>query len=243
MARTSRPTYRNLDPRRIVETVERLAIRVEERFPGAGLAEVAADLADVGRLTARRARNLRAVFLGVRTLTALVILVWLAGEVMLLGLLGEELFGYRVQVLEIAQGVEAAVNLSLVAAAGVWFLITLEQRIKRARLQTWLGELRAFAHVVDMHQLTKDPTVIGGPPTSSSPERGLTRFELARYLDYCAEMLSLIGKLCAVYAESTTDSVAIAACADVENLTSDLARKIWQKITLLAELDDHRGPD
>ncbi|MEI9900769.1 MAG: hypothetical protein WDN31_12330 [Hyphomicrobium sp.] len=46
-----------------------------------------------------------------------------------------------------------------------------------------------------MHQLTKDPSAFGGPATSSSPQRVMTRYELVRYLSYCSEMLSLAARL------------------------------------------------
>jgi hypothetical protein len=99
--------------------------------------------------------------------------------------------------------------------------------------------LRALAHVVDMHQLTKDPTVLlGSHKTASSPERTMTQFELTRYLDYCAEMLSLIGKLAALYGERMRDGVAIDAVNDIENLITGLGRKIWQKITIIGALDE-----
>ena len=67
----------------------------------------------------------------------------------------------------------------------------------------------------------------------------MTQFELTRYLDYCAEMLALIGKLAALYAEHTRDGVVIDAVNDIENLTSNLGRKIWQKITIISALEDN----
>ena len=57
-----------------------------------------------------------------------------------------------------------------------------------------------MAHVVDMHQLTKDPEVIGGRDT-------MTPAALIRYLDFCTDLLSLIGKIGALYAQNLTDSV------------------------------------
>jgi hypothetical protein len=53
-----------------------------------------------------------------------------------------------------------------------------------------IHRLRGAAHVIDMHQLTKDPeqTLHRLPPTQSSPERGLDRLQLARYLEYCSEV-------------------------------------------------------
>jgi hypothetical protein len=56
---------------------------------------------------------------------------------------------------------------------------------------------------------------------------------LTRYLDYCSELLSLVGKLAALYAQSTSDPVVLQAVNDIEQLTNGLARKIWQKIMML----------
>jgi hypothetical protein len=138
---------------------------------------------------------------------------------------------------ELVQGLEAAVNLLILFGGAIWFLLTLEERIKRRRALDALHRLRSLAHVIDMHQLTKDPTVVLDPhKTSASPARTMTQFELTRYLDYCAEMLALIGKLAALYADRVRDSVVIAAVNDVENLTAGLGRKIWQKITIIGAL-------
>ena len=61
----------------------------------------------------------------------------------------------------------------------------------------------------------------------------MSRSELERYLDYCSEMLSLTGKLAALYAQAVNDSVVASAVNDIENLATNLSRKIWQKIMLL----------
>jgi len=55
----------------------------------------------------------------------------------------------------------------------------------------------------------------------------------SEYLDYCSEMLSLIGKLAALYVQKFDDPVALAAVNEVEDLTTGLSRKIWQKIMIL----------
>ena len=46
-------------------------------------------------------------------------------------------------------------------------------------------------------------------------------------------MLSLIGKLAALYVQRFDDQVALAAVDGIEDLTNGLSRKIWQKITVL----------
>ena len=61
--------------------------------------------------------------------------------------------------------------------------------------------------------------------------------ELARYFDYCSEMLSLIGKVAALYVQGFSDPVALQAVDDIENMTTALSRKIWQKIMILEQAD------
>ncbi len=240
MSRKAHRDYRTLDAGEIVRTAERLTARIAERFPDSGLAGAARQLLDTAEDTARRARALSRPYLGLRTL---VLLVAGGGLVLLCVILMD--FDWagiaaRSNDLALAETLESSVNLIVLMAAGLWFLLTLEERWKRARAQTALHELRSFAHVVDMHQLTKDPTTLlgGGTRTPSSPERAMTRFQLTRYLEYCAEMLALTGKLAALYAGESHDHVVVAAASDVETLCTDLGRKIWQKITILGELSE-----
>ena len=61
----------------------------------------------------------------------------------------------------------------------------------------------------------------------------MSAFELNRYLDYCTEMLSLSGKVAALYIQHFEDPEAVSAVNDLEDLTSGLSRKIWQKIMVL----------
>jgi len=116
----------------------------------------------------------------------------------------------------------------------VFFLIGFERRIKRQKALKAIHQLRAVAHVIDMHQLTKDPAAYNDSyvSTASSPQRSLTTAELIRYLDYCSELLSLTGKLAALYIQRFDDEVALSAANDIENLTTHLSRKIWQKVMI-----------
>lgn len=243
MKRSSGADYRTLNAGEIVKTAGRLADRIDERFPGSGLAGAGRQLRATTEDTARRARAVSRPYLGLRALLALFCLGGLG--VLVVVLKDVDWRGIVEQTNEAALTalLESAVNLVVLMAAGLWFLLTLEERWKRSRIQAALHELRAFAHVVDMHQLTKDPTTLlsGGPRTPSSPERRMSRFELTRYLEYCAEMLALTGKLSALYAGESHDHVVVAAASDVENLCTDLGRKIWQKITILGDLQEGRA--
>jgi hypothetical protein len=117
----------------------------------------------------------------------------------------------------------------------VLFLVTIEARVKRRRALRAIHELRAIAHVIDMHQLTKDPEWVlqRGRESVIVPRRAMSLFELSRYLDYCSEALSLTGKVAAVYVQRFDDPVALAAVNEVETLTTGLSRKIWQKLSVL----------
>ena len=48
-------------------------------------------------------------------------------------------------------------------------------------------------------------------------------------------MLSITGKLAALYAQALNDDVVVNAVNDIENLGTNLSRKIWQKIMLVGE--------
>ena len=240
MAKGAPRTYRRLDGAMVAETAATLADRVTERFPASGLAGVVDELARNARTAGKEARGLTRPYYGLRTLVVLVVVGGVAAQVWAAGLVDWSALKTAGDPVALTPVVESAVNLLLLMAAGAWFLLTLEERLRRSRVQAWLHRLRAFAHVVDMHQLTKDPTVIlnAGPRTPSSPDRAMTRFELARYLEYCAEMLALTGKPAALMAGESDDHVIIAAASDVENLCTDLGRKVWQKIMILGELDE-----
>lgn len=229
-----------LDAGKVVETLDHLRARVSERFPDSGLAEVCGRLTETARSTAARARRISRPYLGLRSLVALIIVAGATLEWGLIHRLDWSAVLRAREGLDLAQGLESAINLALLSGAAVWFLSSLERRWKQQRVQKALHELRSFCHVIDMHQLTKDPTLVLGPRTANSPRREMTRFQLARYLDYCAEMLALTAKLAALYAGETDDPVIVSAVNDIETLASDLGRKIWQKIMILGQLDEAR---
>jgi hypothetical protein len=226
----------------IVKTVERLHARIAERFPGSGLADIAADLAETARATAARVEELSSPNYALRAIAGVAIAAGLMAQIYFAEIIDWANVLKRADPVGLTQGLDAIVNLLILAFGAIWFVLTLDARLKRRRVQARLYELRSFAHVIDMHQLTKDPTVVlsGSEPTPSSPERRMNEFELSRYLDYCAEMLALIAKLGALYAARIRDRDVMVAVTEVEELTSDLGRKIWQKIMILSELDERR---
>jgi hypothetical protein len=61
----------------------------------------------------------------------------------------------------------------------------------------------------------------------------MTKVELQRYLDYCSELLSLIGKTAVLYAQQLPDEVVLSSANELEQLCSSLSQKIWQKLIIL----------
>jgi len=145
----------------------------------------------------------------------------------------------EIDLLDLIQVLEAGINDVVLIGLAIFFLVSLEGRIKRRRALEAVHELRSIAHTIDMHQLTKDPGRIMEPErrTKSSPELAMTPFEMNRFLDYCSEMLSLTGKVAALYVAKFNDPVALASVNEVENLTTGLSRKIWQKLIILHGMD------
>lgn len=225
--------YRKLDSGKIVATLEILGNRIEERFPGRGLAGVCEELTAIARAVVDRAEAIDRPRTGLR----LAIGVVLALGVLLLIYLGQIVDVKRLEsnLFGVMQGIEAIVNVLVLMGAAFLFLVTIEIRVKRRRALADLHELRSIVHVIDMHQLTKDPGMVLATAcaTASSPSREMTVFELTRYLDYCSEMLSLTGKVAALYAQNFGDSVVITSVNEIEQLTTNLSRKIWQKIMIL----------
>lgn len=230
-----------LEPGQIVATIARLKERIDERFPGSSLGRVAGDLLDTGRRALPRAERIARPRTLLRAGLMLCLLA-LAGAVAAVAL-KLRFSPEEVTLVSFVQVLESAINDVVLLGAGIFFLLTLDVRLKRRDTMKALHELRSLAHIIDMHQLTKDPQVLLGkvPRTATSPQRDLGAWQLARYLDYCSELLALIGKLAAVYVERFDDPVALAAVDSIEDLTNGLSRKIWQKITLLGETTPSPG--
>jgi hypothetical protein len=225
--------YQTLDDRSILKQIQTLRNRVAERFPARGLTQTATHLSDIARPVASEAASLKRAHWGLRLLSITAIMLGLTAMIWL-GLLFEVKVGKALEFSEFAQGAEAAMNIVVLSGIFIVFFVRLENRHKRQRALSGLYRLRAIAHVIDMHQLTKDPPgVAGSSRTSSSPVRDLTDEQLTRYLDYCSEMLSFTGKLAALYAQDYPDATVVAAVNDIEQLTTNLSRKIWQKIILI----------
>jgi hypothetical protein len=225
--------YRRLDSERIIETVKSVHKRIEKRFPGSGLSKVVAELLQVAEETVTRTKWIQEPHLTLRfaagALSIAIILL------ILLMLFRIHQIGFDNYV-NFIQALDASLGSVVFIGAAIIFLVSWENRIKRDRALKAIHELRAMAHIVDMHQLTKDPESYFVPGGPANVKRSMTSFEMNRYLDYCSEALALISKIAALYVQGFQDPVLLDAVDDVEDLTAGFSRKIWQKITILENL-------
>ena len=232
--------YRTLKAESIVETLTALERRISDRFPGSGLAHVCCDVVELAKQTTGRIADVSRSPWVLRLGLIVAVILGFGGLAYVVAR-AVELKGTD-ELSDVVQGFDAAVNLAVILAGAAFFLSTIEIRWKRNKALTALHELRSIVHVTDMHQLTKDPSMLGGARTSSSPDHDLTPFELVRYLNYCSELLSLTSKLAALYAEKLNDPVVVDTVGDIERLTTGLSSKIWQKITIVQSLEGRELP-
>lgn len=192
--------YRNLDSHRITETIETLRNRIGERFPDSGLSKVCAELGEVSRETKEKCEWIskphKTLRIGIFTAVAATL------GLLVLAVVDMHLVKRATGVVEFVQFLEAGMNAVVLIGASILFLMTFETRVKRSRALKAIHELRSLTHVIDIHQLTKDPEQIlyASFRTKSSPKRDMDAFAMTRYLDYSSEMLSLAGKVAALCA-------------------------------------------
>lgn len=225
--------YKELQAEPIIATIDTLVRRIRERFPEASLCGVADEVLQVARAAPTTIGAIRRPAWGLRIGVAVL------GAVMLWALVGviewNRIGEIRRDIAEFVQALDAGINCLVLVGAAVLFLITVEKRVKRRRALGAMHQLRSLAHVVDMHQLSKDPErlVMPGRETASSPKLTLSAFDLGRYLEYCIELLALISKIGALYAQHFEDEVALSSVDELADLTTGLSREIWQKMMIL----------
>ena len=223
------------------QTVATLSMRISERFPDSGLWKVSQDLLESASDAHTRAKWIARPLVAIRIVAAFLIVAMLA---IIISIFIDRPFDSVLSFKEFVGVFEAGINVLVLVGISVFFLISFERRVKRIRALKAIQELRAIAHVIDMHQLTKDPDRILGQvrKTASEPER-MSATNLGRYLDFCSELLALVGKVAALYTQHLNDLTAIASVNEVETLTTGLSRKIWQKILVLHSFRDPPSDD
>jgi hypothetical protein len=225
-------SYRSLAAPNIIHTATVLKGRVMDRFPNAGLNKIAREVEVVALESAERAAwcaepqwQIRGLAIGL-AFTAIVGVFFFISQI--------HVRSATESVSQLLQDIYNALNDTVLFSIGLVFLWGWERRIKRARALKAMHELRSLAHIVDMHQLTKDHESLFTQAAPESAAKGLmTNMDLVRYLIFCSDLLALLGKIAALYAQELEDGTVLGAVTEIENLSTALSQKIWQRITLV----------
>ncbi len=231
----------NLDSQRIIDTIVILCKRINERFPKSGLSNLCLELRTIAEESTSRCKWIEKPHWLLRIGIGFIIILLIFTLLILIRSTVSFSASYDLKLVDFLQILDAGMNSIILISAALLFVITVEIRRKRQRAIKAIHQLRVLAHVIDMYQLTKDPERIvrnRNQSTSSSPRETMTAFELTRYLTYCSEMLSLVGKIAALYVQGFQDAIVLEAVNDVETLTTGLSQKIWQKILILHRLTE-----
>ena len=105
--------------------------------------------------------------------------------------------------------------------------MTTETRSKRRRILEAIRELRALAHIVDMHQIAKDP-VMEHFRDNNQQEK------MVEYLHACTCLLALLSKVAELYIEHFPDPVATTAVNNFEGVAMGMRIAIWMKISSMS---------
>ncbi|MCG8467510.1 MAG: hypothetical protein MJB57_04780 [Gemmatimonadetes bacterium] len=224
-------SYQSLDADKLTATVVRLKQRIDSRLPDTNLVRVADELVKLAEKARDATDRLTRPMIALRVISTLLVGVIAIGLTMTIVGITVEPLGFG----DFLEALEAGINSAVLIGIGVFFLLSLERRMKRRITMASLSELRSIVHIIDMHQLTKDPQYAIRPivDTAASPTRLHDRQMLTWYLDYCSELLSLSGKIAALYLQKFDDPVVLSAVNEIEGLTTGLAGKVWQKLMIL----------
>ena len=231
--------YRTLDPNKILATIQLFRQRIAKVFPESGLSEVSVELEETAKLCFAEVEKQNRPLWKLRAAVAFAVVILLTLPVELFFLFrfpmkfdDLENFG------EFMQAADAGFNVLLLIAGAALFLVSVENRVKRNRALKVLHELRSLAHVVDMHQLSKDPVMDlsaldDGTRLSGRPKAIQQAQDLWYYLSFSTDLLAVIGKLAACFAQSQTDRIVLDTVNEIETVSTALSRKIWQKMSLV----------
>jgi len=227
--------YKELKIEKITSTINKLLTRINDRFPETGISGVCEELHSCAQKIEYNIQYIAKPNRWIQLSVFMVVLVFFATLIYSISIIEWEF--NKPSLADVIQITEALINDVILVGAALFFLFSIENRIKRQKALKELHQLRSLAHVIDMHQLTKDPSIVHSEyqRTQHSPERKITAFELQRYLDYCSEMFSLIGKLAAKFSESLPEPTIVSAANNIESLCTGLSQKVWQKMDFLRD--------
>lgn len=238
---------KRLQGRSLFDAAIELSQRISAEFPDRGLTKEAQELAKDAESFVHEAESLSrkgGTYYTIRLVAIIGFGLWVGTTSLVLARIWVlvERRPESMDLFQSLQGIDSGIHIAVSAALAIFFVATLERRRKRRIAFNGLNSLLNFAHVIDSHQIDKDPTAFAsGLPRIGIPSKPpLQPAELLRYLDYCSEMLSLVRRFAALYGQESGDTVITESVASIADLTSSLSNKIWQKITILNNYMIHK---
>ena len=222
--------FKNLDIDKVTAAIELLRLRVQERFPTANLLNVCNELKELSNNAKANIQHLNKPYVYFRIIFSFLIILTIVLITYTIWHISSQDLPSNFQ--SFIATSEALMNELVMIGAAFYFIGKFENSLKQKKILYALQELRTIIHVIDLHQLTKDPAPILQHNTEHSPERALSKSELNSYLDYCSEMLSLTSKVAATYGFNCNDQIVLDTIHNIEVLSGTLSNKIWQKITI-----------
>lgn len=219
--------YKSLDPKEVLKTAGELSARVADRFPGSGLLGISKELEGVaGRMEGRAAELKKPkVVLRAGILLVCVVAALAAAKLAVMIRASDDIFSLPQFIQSLGSGLEGLA----IMTAFAFFLAAIERRSRRSAALKFLSELRSMAHIIDLHQTKKENLGPDIGPTKNSPRRDLDDPRLSRYLEYCSEMLSIIGMVGSYYAQELGDEDFLESVDQLTDLTNGMASRILQK--------------
>lgn len=236
-----------LNLKRLADAVDDLRVRITETFPESGLCHNAGLVLDFARQVEREGMTMVKVPSWIRFIS------WVGGFAVVGTLFLSGLYVVKTEsgietLPNFLQALSAVITVFAGATAGFFTMRSIEQSQVRSLAMAKLKTLREMAHVIDMLQLSKSPVAImfplehqDGIGAARSNKPTLTLAEMFQYLTYCGELAALIGKLAVVYLSWVHDPIVLATIDDVEDLCSDLERKMLSKLLLIEQMHQRVG--
>ena len=138
---------------------------------------------------------------------------------------------------DLFEAADAGFNM-LVGLAGVlWFLVTIDARVKRKQALAHIGELLEFIQIIDVTQLYYTPELY---KSNASPDSTRSRFDHT-YLLFCNEMLGVIGNLAPLYTRGNMDDSVWRATSDVIMLANAIQGRLFAKSEAIRLANDADG--
>jgi hypothetical protein len=208
-------SVRHLDQQKLVKTSAELAEWMSKEFETAHLSQVAKEVNLLTQEAVARAESIRRPNFWLRAgIVAILAIALLA--------LGWQVYTDPTNTLEFLDITKGA---GIYLLSALVFLVTLEIRLKRRKALKAVHELRAMAHIIDMHQLAKDPVI-----DQFRHEPNQFSHRINQYLHVCTALLALVSKIGQLYVEDFPDTEAVRAVDDFESMATGLSNKIWNKI-------------